>query len=126
MIDNARALRGTARAIIVVASLLATTATAQSPEDGLKSKIATIRYPPLAEQVRFQGDVHFKLSSGVVTVISGHPLLAKTAEESARGFASLLGTTDVDVTYHFVFADTTISVPRSRVVTRGLLLNDSF
>lgn len=102
-----------------MAFLVVTAAIAQSPEDGLKSRITTTRYPPLAEQARIQGDVLLKLSSGVVTVISGHPVLTRPAEESAKGFASFLGTTDVDITYHFVLSDTTISVPTSRVEKRG-------
>ncbi len=107
------------RLVVAVASLVATAAIAQQPEDGLESRIAPIRYAPLAEQARIQGDVHLKLSSGIVTVISGHPLLTKTAEESAKAFGAFLGTTDVDVTYHFVLSETTISVPISKVVKRG-------
>jgi len=109
----------TSRWVVALASLVAVAAVAQRPEDGLESRIAQIRYAPLAEQARIQGDVHIKLSSGIVTIISGHPLLAKTAEESTKGFASFLGTTDVDVTYHFVFGETTISVLAPRVIERG-------
>jgi hypothetical protein len=83
----------------------------------LKSQIATARYAPLAEAARIQGGVHLKLNSGVVTVLSGHPLLAPIAVESAKAFGPVQGRTELDVTYHFVLVDT--SVRTSTIVKRG-------
>jgi hypothetical protein len=67
-----------------VACLFISAALAQSAEDGLISTIRTIRYAPLAESARIQGDVHLSLDDGVVTVLSGHPLLAAIAVRSAK------------------------------------------
>jgi hypothetical protein len=97
--------------------LVVAAALAQTSEDGLRSQIATVRYATLAEQARIQGDVHLKLNSGVVTVLSGHPLLARIAVESAKAFGPVQGRTDLDVTYHFVLVDT--NVLASTIVKRG-------
>jgi hypothetical protein len=102
-----------------VACLLVAAAFAQTAEEGLRSRITTVRYAPLAEQARIQGDVHLNLNSGVVTLLSGHPLLTPMAVESAKAFGSIPGQTDVDVTYHFVIVDTAPNVPTSTTVKRG-------
>lgn len=94
-------------------------ASAQTPEDGLRSEIKAVHYAPLAEQARIQGDVHLNVKSGVVTLLSGHPILAATAVESAKAFGSIQGQTDLDITYHFVLVDTATSVRTSIVVPRG-------
>jgi len=85
----------------------------------LRSIIKVVRYPSLAEQARIQGDVHLNIKSGVVTVLSGHPLLARIAVKNAKAVGSIQGKTDIDMTYHFVLVDTTISVPTSIAVPRG-------
>jgi hypothetical protein len=72
----------------------------------------------LPKQPRVQGDVHLHLNSGVVTLLSGPPLLAQSAVESAKAFGSIEGGVDIDVTYHFVLVDTT-SVPTPTTVKRG-------
>ena len=105
------------RTALAVTFLVVGAALAQTPEDGLRSQIATVRYAPLAEHARIQGDVHLKLNSGVVTVLSGHPLLAPIAVESAKAFGPVQGRTEIDVTYHFVLVDT--SVLTSTIVKRG-------
>jgi hypothetical protein len=105
------------RIALAVKFLVVGEALAQTPEDVLRSQIATARYAPLAEQARIQGDVHLKLNSGVVTVLSGHPLLAPIAVESAKAFGPVQGRTELDVTYHFVLIDT--SVLTSTMVKRG-------
>jgi hypothetical protein len=102
-----------------VAYLLVAAAFAQTAEDTLRSKLTSVRYAPLAEQARIQGDLHLNLNGGVVTVVSGHPLLAPMAVESAKVFGSIQSQTSLDVTYHFVLADTTRSVPTSTTVKRG-------
>jgi hypothetical protein len=103
------------RRIFIVAMILVGAAAAQTRVDELKSKITAVRYNPLAAQARIQGDVHLKLASGVVTVLSGHPILARTAEENARTLGS---TGEMDLTYHFGLADPII-VPTSTIVKRG-------
>jgi hypothetical protein len=102
----------------VIALILVGVASAQTPEDGLRSKIKSVHYGPLAEQARIQGDVHLNVKSGVVTLLAGHPLLARVAVESAKAFRSIQGETDLEMTYHFVFVDTA-SVPTSITVPRG-------
>jgi hypothetical protein len=101
-----------------IGCLLVGAALAQT-EDGLRSRIATVRYFPLAEQARIQGDVCLKVSSGVVTLVSGHPLLAPLAIENAKTFGSIHGQANLDVTYHFVLVDTATSVFTSTTVKRG-------
>jgi hypothetical protein len=103
----------------VVALVLVGAASAQTTEDGLRSTIKAVHYPPLAEQARIQDDVHLNVKSGVVTLLSGHPILAPTAVESAKAFGSIQGETDLEMTYHFVLVDTTTSVPTSITVPRG-------
>lgn len=107
------------RRAFVVALVLVGAASAQTPEDGLRSRIKTVRYAALAEQARIQGDVHLSVKSGVVTLLSGHPLLAPTAVENAKGFGLIQGEADLDVTYHFVLVDTVTSVPTSVTVPRS-------
>src|SRR5215469_5811715 len=102
-----------------VACLLAAAAFAQTAEEGLRSTITAVRYAPLAEQARIQGDVHLNLNGGVVTLLSGHPLLTPIAVESAKAFGSIQGQTNVDVTYHFVIVDTVTSVPTVTTVKKG-------
>jgi len=108
-----------------IGCLIVGVALAQTPDDGLRSYIATTRYPPLAEQASIQGDVHLKLSSGVVTVLSGHPLLASSAVENAKALCPIPGGTDLDVTYHFVLVDTTVitstTVKRGNALERAVL-----
>ena len=99
------------RRLFLVASVLVGAASAQTTEDGLRSEIKAVRYAPLAEQARIQGDVHLNVKSGVVTLLSGHPILAAIAVESAKAFGLIQGKTDVDMTYHFVLVDTALDVP---------------
>src|SRR5579862_1476507 len=105
--------RAFAIGILIVAPVLA-----QTSEDGLRPRIATIQYPPLCAMARIQGDVHLNLNSGVVTVLSGHPLLARTAADTAKELGLIQGKSELDVTYHFVLVDTT-DVPTSVTVKRG-------
>jgi hypothetical protein len=103
----------------IVACLLIGTTFAQSAEDMLKSKLTSVHYPPLAEQARIQGDVRLNLNTGVITVVSGHPLLTAIAVASAKAFGSVQAQTNLDVTYHFLFVDTVTSVPTLTTVKRG-------
>ena len=106
------------RKVCTIGCLLVGAALAQT-EDGLRSRIANVHYSPLAEQARIQGDVRLRVNSGVVALVSGHPLLASLAMEDAKTFGSTQGQASLDVTYHFVLADTAISVPTSTTVKRG-------
>jgi len=101
-----------------VALLLVRAAHAQTPVDELRSKIAGVRYAPLAEAARVQGDIHLNINSGVVTLLSGPPLLAQTAVESTKAFGLIQGETNIDVTYHFILVNTATSVPTSVTVRR--------
>jgi hypothetical protein len=100
-------------------------ASAQTPEDRLRSKIEAVHYAPLAEQARIQGDVHLNVKSGMVTLLSGHPILAPIAVESAKACGSIQGKTDLGMTYHFVLVDTAtnvpITVPRGNAFERAVL-----
>jgi hypothetical protein len=102
-----------------LAMLFAGAAFAQTPVGELRSKLASIRYAPLAEAARVQGDVHLRIDSGVVTLLSGPPLLAQTAIESAKAFGSIQSGVDIDLTYHFVLAVSASSVPTLVTVKRG-------
>src|SRR5215471_16459005 len=101
-----------------VAFLLVGTVFAQTTEGVLRSRLTSVHYAPLAEQARIQGDVRIRLNSGVVTLVSGHPLLAPIAVESARALGSIQSEANLDLTYHFVLVDTE-SVPTSTTVKRG-------
>jgi hypothetical protein len=102
----------------IVACAVAAGAFGQTSEEELGSKLTNVHYPPLAEQARIQGDVHLSLNSGMVAVVSGHPLLSRTAMESAKAFATD-NPTILDMTYHFILVDTTKSVPTTTTVKRG-------
>ena len=102
----------------MIAVFLIGTAFAQTPQDDLRSKIGGVRYPPLAEAARIQGDVHLNLTSGAATVLSGHPLLAQTALSSAKAFESIQ-TAELDVTYHFLLVDSITVVATSVIVKKG-------
>ncbi len=59
----------------------------------------------------------------MVTLISGHPLLAPRAIDNAKTLGSIEGQTKFDITYHFVFADTNVySVPTLTIVETGNVL----
>jgi hypothetical protein len=103
----------------VVTWLIAVGAFAQTAEDALQSKLTDVRYSSIADYARIQGDVHLVLSGGVVTVVSGPPLLAPMAVESAKAIGSIQRQADFDLTYHFVLVDTARSVPTSTTVKRG-------
>lgn len=102
----------------IVPLVLLGRASAQIPEDELRSKIASGRYAPVAEAARIQGNVHLELNAGGVTLLSGPPLLARIAVESAKALGSIQRETDLDLTYHFVLVDAT-SVPTAMTVQRG-------
>jgi hypothetical protein len=74
---------------------------AQTAEDVLQSKLTSVHYARLAELAQIQGDVRLHLNSGVITVVSGHPLLAPIAIASARAFGSVQSQANLDVTYQF-------------------------
>src|SRR5579862_6037507 len=105
--------------LVVSAILFVRAGFAQTSEETLKSAIAAIRYPPLCEAAQIHGDVRVTIDSGAVTSVSGHPLLVQNLPENAKSLASILGKADLDVTYHFVFADTDGSAPMSTLVMRG-------
>jgi len=113
------------RRLSVAALVLVGAASAQTTEDRLRSEIKAVHYAPLAAQARIQGDVHLSVKSGVVTLLSGHPLLAPLAVESAKAFGSIQGKTDVDLTYHFVLVDAAtdvpVTVPRGNAFGRAVL-----
>jgi hypothetical protein len=92
---------------------------AQTAEDALKSKLTSVHYIPLAERARIQGDVRLNLNNGLITVVSGHPLLAPIAVESAKAVGSIQSQSRLDLTYHFVLVDTATIVPTSTTVKRG-------
>jgi hypothetical protein len=81
------------RRAFAIGILIVAPALAQTPEDGLRPRIATIHYPPLGEMARIQEDVHLNLNSGVVTVLYGHPLLTRTATDSAKELGLIQGLT---------------------------------
>jgi len=109
-----------AQMALIVALLLVQAAFAQTSEADLRARIIDLHYPPLAEQARISGDVHLKVASGAVTVLSGHPLLAPVAAENAKSLASILGKAETELTYHFAFADTPITIVRTpETVKRG-------
>jgi hypothetical protein len=103
----------------LVALFLVALSSAQTPEDELRTKIRAVRYAPLAEQAQIQGDVHLTVKSGVITLLSGHPMLAQTAVENAKVMGSIQATTDLDAIYHFVIVDTATTVRTPIPVRRG-------
>jgi hypothetical protein len=103
---------------LIVALVVGCAAFAQSPEDRVRGQITGVAYAVLAEHARVQGDVHLHLHSDVATVLSGSPLLARTAIESAKTWGSIPGETNFDVTYHFVLVNITMT-PTSTIVPRG-------
>jgi hypothetical protein len=68
----------------IVANLLASVVFGQTAEDVLKSKLTSVHYARLAEMARIQGDVRLKLNNGLITVISGHPLLAPLPSKAQK------------------------------------------
>lgn len=105
--------------ISILASLAIGAPLAQTAEDPLKSTLMSIHYSPLAEQARIHGDVRLNLNSGLIEVVFGHPLLVATAVANAEALGSIQHQMNLEVTYHFVFADTVKSVPTVTTVKRG-------
>jgi len=104
--------------VFIVPLVLLGMASAQIPEDAWRSKVTGVRYAPIAAEAHFQGDVRLSLRAGVVTFLSGPPLLAQTAIESAKALISIERETNLDLTYHFVLVNTT-TVPMRTIVQRG-------
>ena len=101
-------------------------ASAQTTEDELRSKLARVRYSPLAESARIQGEVALRFNAGVATIISGHPILTKTAVESAKELGLGKSGTDFKALYHFVLTDADIravtsTVRRGNMIERAVL-----
>jgi hypothetical protein len=107
------------RRLCAVAIWVAATAHAQISDEVLGFKIAGVRYPPLGESARVQGDIHLDLSSGAVSNVSGPPLLRQTAIENAKAIAAVPGVTNLELTYHFLIVDTANGTPAPTVVQRG-------
>ncbi len=91
--------------VITVASLLANVALTQTRENELKSKVTDIAYPPLGDQARIQGDVRLRVESGVITVFSGHPMLAETAREAVKSIGLSEDRAQIELTCHFILVD---------------------
>jgi hypothetical protein len=111
------------RTSIVVCTLVGA-AFAQTTEAVLKSKLTSVHYARLAEMARIQGDVRLSLSGDVITVVSGHPLLAPIAVAGAKELGSVQSSTSLVVTYHFVLVDTTRNV--ATVTTRTVKKGNAF
>jgi hypothetical protein len=100
----------------VLAWLFVGAAFGQNTEDVLRSKLTAVRYAPLAEMAMIQGDVRLAVNGGVITVLSGHPLLTPIAVSNAKGWGSVRTQSKLDLTYHFVIVGTAKSAP---TVTTG-------
>lgn len=105
--------------ILLLSLMLVCAAWAQTPEETRKAKIAGVSYPHLAEAARVQGDVRLRVESGIVSVLSGHPLLVTTAVESAKRLLPPEGPKDIELIYHFLIVDTVTSVTTPVTVKRG-------
>ena len=70
--------------MIFMVALVGSGALAQTREEGMTSRIAAVRYPPLGEQASLQGDVQIKIRSGMVSLRSRQSLLAQTVTKSAE------------------------------------------
>ena len=103
------------RATLLAALVLAQVAFAQTSENELRPKVIGARYPPLARAAAVQGEVHLKLDSNAVAVVSGPPLLVQTAIENAKSLGLSQG---VNLTYHFVLFTNTTG-PASMTVKKG-------
>src|SRR6266849_252685 len=80
-------------AVVLAASqgvLTQTTAATETKKGAALAKLHPPTFPPLANQARIAGDVELELgirqdgSVESATVVSGHPLLAQAAMESAK------------------------------------------
>ncbi len=92
--------------VSILALFALSAASAQGPDDLLKSKAEAMRYPPLAAAARVYGDVQVTVADGNASLISGYPLLAQAALVNARMLAADAGHENLDIVYHFVFVDT--------------------
>ena len=99
--------------------LLAASGFAQKPPEEWQAEIARVRYAPLPEFARVEGDVRLQARGGLVTVLSGPPLLLQTALDSAKRLSSMAAGTDLYFAYHFSVVDTAITVPTVTTVKRG-------
>ena len=76
------------RRAAIIALILSGIAVAQGSDDELIAEISGVRYPPLAAAAQVRGDIRLHVNSGTVTLLSGHPLLAQTAVDSAKSLGS--------------------------------------
>jgi len=81
--------------------------------------------PGLLSKREFRGTFILTSSLAWSTLLSGHPILAPIAVESAKAFGSIQGKTDLDMTFHFVLVDTAtgvpVTVPRGNAFGRAVL-----
>ena len=104
--------------ICAITVCLAAITFAQAQDDQFRSKILSVRYPPLAAAARVQGDVHLSIAPGQVNLISGPPLLARIAVESAKSFLPIESETTTGLIYHFVLVDPA-SIATPTTIRRG-------
>ena len=94
--------------------------TAFGQDAAMIASVERLRYQPLAEQARVQGDVHLRGGLDGITVLSGHPLLVAGARENFIQLAKIAGH-DIVAVYHFTLAE-----PVSRNVTVTEKKGDAF
>lgn len=86
--------------------------------DSWLARAASVRYPPLAEAVRLQGEVRLQLTPDGPQIMSGPPLLLGTVSKHARALGLPENQTQLNLVYRFVFIENAISVQNSVTVER--------
>src|SRR6266516_3521199 len=85
---------------------------------GLAAKVEVVRFPPLARQARIQGDIRLRSGPDGITLVTGHPLLARVALDNLKELGKV-SDAEIEAVYHFVLVnETEIRVTRT-VVKKG-------
>src|SRR5215471_15549149 len=89
----------------VLVSLLPIATFAQEGS-GLASKVEAVRFPPLARQARIQGDIKLHSGADGITLVNGHPLLARVALDNLKELGKV-SDVEIEAVYHFVLVNET-------------------
>ena len=83
--------------------VLCSVVTAANAQDRVRPDLEQLWYPSLARHARIEGQVQFVINSGVVQLVSGHPLLIPIAKANVEKWANQAMDTQVWVTYDTCF-----------------------
>jgi hypothetical protein len=97
----------------MLASILIVAVLAQD-DARIVAKVEGVVFPPLLRMARIQGDVTLRAGPKGITLLSGHPLLARVAVDNLNDIVTP-SEAESEFLYHFVIGDTSTFITRTTV-----------